>query len=198
MRGMNMLDIENEIIKCMEVYDRPITANDIAQELNIHRNTAFYRLDKMVEKGMVTVLSGSPNMPDSTKKIKYYTLSKSDEEIVKDKEFLKLYQTVNDIKNEIYEQKDKIAEEKEEIFKKIKTTEDDVKNIYANIISIMSIFVAIFSLIIINTTAIYNGVLKVDSVCEIFKRLLILNIPLVVSIIVLLLAVKLILLRKSK
>lgn len=193
-----MSNIEESIIKCMEVFDRPITANDIAQELNIHRNTAFYRLDKMVEKGMVTVLSGSPNIPDSTKEIKYYTLSKSDEEIVKDKEFLKLYQTVNDIKDEIYEQKDKIAEEKEEIFKKIKTTEDDVKNIYANIISIMSIFVAIFSLIIINTTAIYNGVLKVDSVCEIFKRLLILNIPLVVSIIVLLLAVKLILLRKSK
>ena len=196
---MNMQNIEDAIIKYMEVYDRPITANDIVHELNMSRSAVFRHLSQMVEKGVLTVLTGSPdNVGDYNRRIKYYTLSKSEEEIDKDKEFLKLYQTVNNIKDEIYEQKDKIAEEKEEIFKKINNTETDVKNIYANIISIMSIFVAIFSLIIINTTAIYNGVLKVDSVCEIFKRLLILNIPLVVSIIVLLLAVKLILLRKSK
>lgn len=65
-------------------------------------------------------------------------------------------------------------------------------------ISIMSVFVAIFALIVINANAIAGTISEDAKICDALLKLAVLNIPVVLCIIALLVGVRFIILRDFK
>lgn len=84
---------------------------------------------------------------------------------------------------------------------KAQKIDDNVTEIYVNLISIMSIFVAIFSLIVVNANIVFE--LTQQNMKEVFCGIILINMFVVICIIVLLLAVRFIIVnslikRKTK
>ena len=95
----------------------------------------------------------------------------------------------NSINEELSQKYVDMASALEKQYKEIKEENENLKNkidkIYTNMISLMGIFVAIFALIIINVESIGTFAANANSSDEMFINLVILNIPLVISLIVL-------------
>lgn len=93
---------------------------------------------------------------------------------------------------------DKYAQLDAALTEKVERAEKETQHLYVNMISIMGVFVAIFSLIVINTNAIVGKLSQDESIGCTFLKLLVLNIPVLLCIIALLFGIRFIILRDFK
>ena len=165
---------EDKILRLMEVYDRPVTAAEIAQEFDMPQkriNEALIRLEK---DSKVVAFINKHN------RYTYFALNAGSSQY--ENALTQKYISLTEGLEEKYKKVDKRNQE----------LEKRINSLYANILTLMGIFVALFALIVINVQAINTYVTSLDSVKEMFLFALLLNIPLVISIVVLLIVSRLV------
>lgn len=170
----NHYSFEEKILKLMEIYDRPVTATEITKEFDTSRKYVYDGLAGLLEKGKIV------KVPDKNNKYTYYALNTNS----------------NHYENALSQKYISLTEGLEEKYKKIEIRNEElekrINSLYANILTLMGIFVALFALIVVNVQAINTFVASLDSVKEMFLFALLLNIPLVISIVILLIVSRLV------
>ena len=168
-------DSESEIFALLNE-KAPLSITQIAEELKITRSVCMHRLKALLESGKIVQMRAS----NSGKS--YYIVNKQ--------------ATVADIGNMHIEIAKETVEAKDaygELVDKVEKIDSNVNGIYANIISIMSIFVCIFALITVNANISFE--LTQENMQNVFKGIVVVNISVVVCIVALLVGVKLILIK---
>lgn len=172
-------DILSKVADVVRLYYRPVTASEIAQASGISSPAANNVLNRLVQQGIVEVVKdGSGN---------YFQIpitEKSKEEANLDVKFARLDEG--------------LTEKAENLNRRIEQVEKETEHIYANMISIMGVFVAIFALIVINANAIVGTFSGEGSLTLTLMNLLVLNVPVAICIIALLFGIRLIILRDFK
>lgn len=167
-----LTDIERKVLQVMTIYNRPVTAREIADEMAISIATVKNVFRQLCEKGNIVSYSTSKG----TSKFYTPTSSKTGLDSI-------LSQKYVDIAGPLEKQFADIKAENEELRKQI-------DRMYANILTIMGIFVALFALIVINIEAIGMFASNITDSTDLFWSLLKLNIPIIVTIVVLILLIK--------
>ncbi len=173
------MDIKVKVLEYIEQADGPVSAMEISEALGITRGAVHNALSYLIDNNKVI------QNKTGTRKVGYYISKASDP-------------SVNEIRQDRVDYASEHREEIERLEARINEVEEKEKRFYSEMVSIMAIFVAIFALIITNVDIINNSVTMNMSNCELFKRVLIIDIPVVVSIIVLMLMVKVVTRSKSK
>lgn len=173
------VEFQDYILGVMKVYNRPVAINEISQEIDVPYYITEQGINELKRKEKVTELVAGKG------KEKYYVLTNENNSL--DEE---LSQKYVDMASAFEKQYQEIKDENESLKNKI-------DKIYANIISLMGVFVAIFALIIINVDAIGMFAINAKNVENLFFSLLIFNIPLVIAIVVLMLLIKFIIFSKK-
>lgn len=160
-------ELERKVLQAIIMYNRPVTVHEIANELAIGLHRANIIFSKLIDKGNLIVLSSSKG------RNKYYVASNSKEAIDKalSQKYVDLIEPLEKKYEEIRLEQGKLNEQ--------------LNSVYVQIITLMGIFVAIFALIIINVSSISEFVKNITDTMEMLKTLIILNVPLVSSLIIL-------------
>lgn len=174
-----MLDsIERKVLRTMTLFNRPVTVNEISEELNMSTNYVNRVFSQLQNKGNIVAYISRGNQ--------YYapTTSKGGLDAI-------LSQKYADIASSLENRYAEIKAENEEL-------RQQISRLYANILTLMGIFVAIFSLIVININAIGIFLKDVTDSTEMFYSLLKLNIPVLLTIFFFLLMIKFLLYTPTK
>lgn len=173
------MELKNKILKVMDIYNRPVTANEIAEELDVPL--------KLIKNIFTLLLSRGEIIEYSSKSGKRYYEPASKKEDINET----ISQKYVDMASALEKQYEEIKEENEEL-------RNQIDKLYSNMISLMGIFVAIFALVIINVDAINSFVSKVENAGELFLDLVVLNIPIIISIGTIIVLIKIFILPKKK
>ncbi len=175
-----LTDMERKVLEVISIYNRPVTVREIAEEINMPQQEILRLFKHLLKKGNIVEYSSEHG------KQRYYspTLSKTGLDAV-------LSQKYADFAGSLEKQYAEVKAENENL-------RQQIEKMYANILTLMGIFVAIFSLIIINVDAIGSFITTADNSDALFLSLLKLNIPLVISIAVLLVLIKILFSPKQK
>lgn len=166
-----LTDIEKKVLAVITLYNRPVTAKEVAEELDVTLRTIIAVIQKLISKGNVVKF-------ESKEGGQFYTLVSSESGLD-----TIISQKYADMAGALEKQYNEIKEENE----KLKV---QMENLYANMLTLMGVFVAVFALIVINIDAIGIYVSKAESSVDLFYDLLNLNIPLLISITVMVLLIK--------
>lgn len=163
-------EAERKILQVITIFNRPVTVKEIAEELNMSINSVRRYFLKLQQKGNIVAYTSGNN--------RYYapTTSKDGLDAI-------LSQKYADIASSLENQYSEIKAENEEL-------RQQISRLYANILTLMGIFVAIFSIIVINVNAIGIFLEDVADSTEMFYSLLKLNIPVLLAIFFLVLMIK--------
>nr|DAU87416.1 MAG TPA: hypothetical protein [Caudoviricetes sp.] len=101
---------------------------------------------------------------------------------------------ISEVKDELAKQQKELADQQKIVGEDVKQALDDTKTLYANMISIISVFVAIFALITVNANISFK--LTTYNMNEVFWGIIVVNIFVMLCIIALLLAVRLLIINK--
>ncbi|HIW82639.1 MAG TPA: winged helix-turn-helix domain-containing protein [Candidatus Acetatifactor stercoripullorum] len=176
MSDLHQRDIENEILDILEEKG-PLTTRQIVEQLNIAQSTCEMRLRKFVEEGKLLRISAK-----NSGKI-YFALSKGGFTAEE-------YDNLRDvIVKDTVDTKDAY----EVLSEKIARIDDNVNGLFANMISIISILVAIFALITVNANIAFE--LTQENLQGVFVGIIAINVFVVICIVVLLICVKLIIIN---
>lgn len=162
------------ILKILEE-KAPTTGKEIAEEASIRYSTCVNLLSDLCDEGKVVRIK-------STSGKVYYLLNKQ--------------ATVRDVSNmhiEIAKDTIEAKDSYEGLSNEIASMRENVNGLYANLISIISVFVAIFALITVNANIAFT--LTKENMCGIFSGIIVVNIFVVVCIIALLIATRLIIIN---
>lgn len=173
-------ELERKILEVITIYNRPVNTQEIAYELNISLHTVNNVFRKLVDKGNLVVYS------TSNSRSKYYAAANNKEAIDQT-----LSQKYVDMIEPLEKKFEEIKREQEKL-------NSQLHGVYAQVITLMGIFVAIFALIIINVNAIGEYARTITEFWELCKALVLLNIPLVISLTILTLLIKLIIKAPKK
>lgn len=186
------------IIDTLRKANRPMSLVELSKYMCIPMSLINRILIELDNEGVIETLTGSENDDQYERKIRYFSLVK-DVKLTHDTsidDFVNKYVSLSKEMNQQYVNfAEDISHKTCDIENKVSALELQTKNIYANLISIMGIFVALFSLIIINTEAISKFIPPNGQLHDIFLKLVILNIPIVLSIIILMLCIRYIILK---
>lgn len=181
-----MNEMAEAILKVMEVYNKPVTISEIADELVISKAFAFKTIRELIAQGKVKEYL-------TNGRIKYYALAveaKTDE--------IQLNRFINEL-NQKYANLDADLQTKSDALdKRIEEVENNTKNIYLNIISIISVFIAIFTLIITNIQVLKDYISVDDTLCTVAAKMAVINISLVIVIFFVLLMIRYLVLKPLK
>lgn len=172
--NMMLTDIEDKILQVVTKLNRPVTIQEVAYELGISVKIATQAFRNLVSNGDVIVFSPA----NSTNK--YYAPLNSNETTDQ-----MLAQKYVDLIEPLEKKFEQVKQEQEKL-------SSQLHGVYAQIITLMGIFVAIFALIIINVNAIGEFASTIADPWELCKALAILNIPLVISLVILTLLIRLV------
>ena len=169
---MMLSQVESKVYSIVELFNRPVTVEEIAYEMGMDDAIIARLFDSLVKKDKLVIYS------PSTGKIDYYAPynSKSGLDAVLSQKYADLIGPLQEKYNQ--------AETEQ------KRLKDQLNSLYANIITMMGVFVAIFALIIVNINGIGLIIQPESSIKDAIIKLLMLNIPLLISIIVLILGIK--------
>ena len=178
LKDSTLSETEQKFLKAISLYNRPVTVSEIATELGVSRPMVIHQLQSLLKKGNIVEYTSNGG------KQRYYTptLSKTGLDAV-------LSQKYADIAGSLEKQYADIKAENDNL-------RQQIDKLYANILTLMGIFVSIFSLIIINVDAIGSFMMNVDNSDVLFRTLIKLNVPLVTAIVVLILLIKFLFLTK--
>ena len=171
-------EAERKILQVITLFNRPVTVSEVSAELDMPIRRVQEIFSQLQKKGNIVVyLSGNK---------RYYAPITS-----KDGLDAVLSQKYADIASSLENQYTEIKAENEDL-------RQQISRLYANILTLMGIFVAIFSLIVVNVNGMSIYLQKVTDSTDMFYVLLKLNIPLVLAIFFLVLMVKFLLSTSSK
>lgn len=178
LKDSTLSEIEQKFLKAISLYNRPVTVSEIATELGVSRPMVIHQLQSLLKKGNIVKYASQDGVQQ------YYspTVSKTGLDAV-------LSQKYADIAGSLEKQYADIKAENDNL-------RQQIDKLYANILTLMGIFVSIFSLIIINVDAIGSFMMNVDNSDVLFRTLIKLNVPLLTAIVVLILLIKLLFLTK--
>lgn len=179
---MQKEDINEQILCFLEDATSPMTLESIADAFVITQNRAKRALDELQAGGKVIVFS--PQNKSNARK--YYTTKK-------EKFDCKDENGENYLQKSIVQENVNVRDDYKDLLEKIETIDKNVTSIYANIISIISVFVAIFALITVNANIAFE--LTKENMCDVFRGIIAVNIFVVVCIIALLIATRLIIIN---
>lgn len=169
----SLTTMERKVLQVMNVYNRPISAEEISYEMGVPVDKISEIIESIANKGnVVTYKSKADGRP-------YYSpvASKSGLDSI-------LSQKYADMAAGLEKKYSEIRAENEILKAKI-------EQFYSNIITIMGIFIALFALIVINIEAIGMFVANTPDSSALFWSLLKLNIPIIITITILLVLIKL-------
>lgn len=173
------MDTLEKVTETIRLFYRPASAREIAEATGLSNTAVIVSLEKLINSGIIeTVKSGTAV---------YFQMSSSGKSIQEknlDKRFVELDEALNE----------KIIKHAQ----RIERIEKETEHIYANMISIMGVFVAIFALIVINANAVAGTISQEKNICNALLKLIVLNLPVVICIIVLLVGIRFIILRDFK
>lgn len=178
MKGVTELIHTDEEAKAIFnfISDRgPVTEREIADGLKLSFSTVLSAVGKMLIEEKITSIPYG-------KGIQYY--------IVKRKI---TYADVGNMHEEIAKETVKAKGDYEELAEKVDKVDKNVNSLYANIVSLMSIFVAIFALITVNANIAFS--LSAENMTDIFGGIIIINVFVVICIIALLFGVRFIIIN---
>ena len=180
LKDSTLSEAEQKFLKVISLYNRLVTISEIAFELSVPIKVATRYFQSLLQKGNIVEYTSNGG------KQRYYTptLSKTGLDAV-------LSQKYADIAGSLEKQYADIKAENDNL-------RQQIDKLYANILTLMGIFVSIFSLIIINVDAIGSFMMNVDNSDVLFRTLIKLNVPLVIAIAVLILLIRFLLLTKLK
>lgn len=160
----------------------PLTQKQIAETLNITVGLCVISIKKLVDEGKVTQVS-------SHSKRMYYFINKE-----------ATYKDLSNMHNEIAKETVNAKDTYENLKEKYEEVNKNVNGLYANIISIIAVFVAIFALITVNANITFN--LTTQNMYDVFWGIVKINVFVVICIIAMLGATRILiinpLLGKSK
>lgn len=160
---MNMLEEIEELLN----ENGPLTQKQIADTLNISVMSCRSHLQKLVDEGKVTQVSSQNNRRT------YYFINKT-----------ATYKDVENMHSEIAKETVNVKDAYEDLKEKYDEVNKNVNGLYANIISIISVFVAIFALITVNANITFK--LTQKNMYDVFWGIIEVNIFVVICIVILL------------
>lgn len=166
-------DAERKILQVITLFNRPVTIDEVSAELDLPFRYVQEVFSQLQKKGNIVIYESRGRQ--------YYAPITS-----KDGLDAILSQKYADIASSLESQYAEIKDENEDL-------RQQIRGLYANILTLMGIFVAIFSLIVVNVNGIGIYLQTVADSTEMFYALLKLNIPLILAIFFLILMVKLLL-----
>lgn len=155
--------------------ESPLTLSQVCERTCLAKHTCLTYLRYLIEENKVSPISSASGKV-------YYAINKAT--------------TVQDVGNmhiEIAKESIKAKDEYEELNEKYEKVNLNVNGIYVNIISMMSIFVAIFSLITVNANIVFE--LTTQNMPDVFWGIIKINVFVVVCILILLVGVRLIIIN---
>lgn len=163
--------LQSKILSMLEQVS-PLLSAEIAEELDTHIEIIENELDSLIEQGLIYKNENNdayyPNM-------RYR------------------FEYIDKVQKETQEINETAKKELESLKETVKETEKNIKSIYVNIISMMSVFVAIFTLVTVNASFVFN--IAKENLYNVFFGIIVLNLFVVFCIIVLLIGVRLIIIR---
>lgn len=186
--------INDDIVDFLSRSSSPMMLESIADALFVPQERAKRALDELTFGKKVVVYS-----PDN--KIngrKYYTVPTKkidfeDKKTVNESEKDSVQDSANGVVRAVVQETINVRDDYKDLSEKIETIDKNVNGIYANIISIMSIFVGIFALITVNANIAFE--LTQENMCEVFCGIIVMNIFVVICIITLLIGIRVILIN---
>ena len=165
--------IERKVLQVITVFNRPVSAEEIAYEMGMPKDIVLKILENLVNKGNVVIYQSK--IGDQT----YYTplSSKSGLDSVLSQKYADMAAGLEKKYLEVRSENDILKAK--------------IEQFYSNIITIMGVFIALFALIVINIEAIGMFVSDISDSSDLFWSLLKLNIPIIITIAVLLVLIKL-------
>lgn len=191
-----MLDenINKKILDCLENSKTPLTLDSISEHFDYSLYRTERALDELIMGGLVVKIFPQNS---SIAKRAYYTNAKSKiKEMAyenKDRKEGEHTKTNIDMHSEIAQEVVNAQDYYTDLKEKIDYIDKNVNGLYANIISIISIFVAIFALITVNANIAFT--LTEKNMCGVFRGIVVINLFVVICILVLLIGVKLIIIN---
>lgn len=185
-----MSDISKDILDLLESSGKPLSLSEIASDLFYSRSNLFITLKKMVDEKQIQ----SYTAKTAKGNINYYAKTGAVNEAS-----TKNIEILIDELNQKYVNLDSDLQSKSEILdKRIEEVENNTKNIYLNIISIMAVFIAIFTLVISNVEVLKEYITTNDTICDVVMKMAVINIPLVIVIFFVLLMIRCLILKPLK
>ncbi|MDD3881725.1 MAG: winged helix-turn-helix transcriptional regulator [Eubacteriales bacterium] len=172
-----MLNVEESVFNVLESAPDPLNLFEISQKLGISLSTTNHCIQNLLQNKKITEVGSKTD--DSNRKRRYYTVLKSVQTSLGDLEQMSL-----SIANTKVGSKELYIELKE----KVEVVEENVNKLYINIIAILGVFVAIFSLITVNTSVLVNATIL--SNVDLLRKIGIVNGSLVITIAALFLLIK--------
>lgn len=174
-------NIHEEIIEYLKNSISPVTAHTISTALGIPTVHIERVLDELQMGGKVKKFTS--NKQNGTNRV-YYAIPDSN-----------VYSNLGDSGDsiEVIQQTVNVKDGYENLSNKIEKIDKNVNGLYANIISIMSIFVGIFALIAVNANIAFE--ITEENIRDVFLGIICTNIFVVICIIILLLGVKFIIIN---
>lgn len=189
-----MSDISKDILDLLESSGKPLSLSEIANNLCYSRSSLMITLKNMVDEKKIQSYSAVTAKGDSYVNMNYY--SKID--IAKDSSIHNIEKLIDEL-NQKYVNLDSDLQSKNEILdKRIEEVENNTKNIYLNIISIMAVFIAIFTLVISNVEVLKEYITANDTIGDVVMKMAVVNIPLLVVIFFILLMIRFLILKPLK
>lgn len=174
---MNSKSLHEQIMNLFDTIKCPLTLTTISNSLNYSHASTIRTLQELIKAGKVKELT-----PENNSAEKYYmptdplflsTSSPNHESV-----------TLKNIEQKLVNTLSKYNE----LSKEIENSQKQLKSIYANIISIMSIFVSIFALITVNGNIVFS--ITQENLTNYISGIILVNIFVIICIISLLLAIK--------
>lgn len=183
-----MSETSARVIEYMELIGRPLTIYEIAEELGMTTAVVTRTLRNLLESGKVKKYGAN------NKRVYYASINVPQSDEIQ----LKTSELINEL-NQKYANLDSDLQSKSEILdKRIEEVENNTKNIYLNIISIMAVFIAIFTLVISNVEMLKEYITSNDTICDVVMKMAVINIPLLVVIFFILLMIRFLILKPLK
>ena len=172
-RGLLQMKSAEERILDLLNEKAPMTIRKIAEETSMSHSTCARVLAKLCEEDKIVKIQGSSSGRA------YYLMNRE--------------ATVADVSNmhiEIAKDTIDARDSYEDLSNDMAKMKENVNGLYANLISIIAVFVAIFALITVNANIAFE--LTKENMCDVFRGIIAVNIFVVVCIIALLIATRLI------
>lgn len=163
-------DYVTQIIDLISESKEPLSVMEIAEQLNITMSLTYNSLRSLIDKNDIIEVTGKNN--------KFYISNKGT--------------THSDLSNmnRVIMQKTAYAKDNyEDLKEKFINIESKMNHLYANIITLMGIFVAIFSLINSNAKVVFDLTQTTNNVWDITISVIIMNLVTIISITILLIGV---------
>lgn len=168
------MDIKEKIIKFLKESDEPRTSSEIAEALSIKTGLIRKNLKQLFEEEKIYKIKGPYNI--------YYMFER---EVITE--------NLTSVHDEVLEEIVKVKDNCRKLADDIEQIRENVNNIYINIISIISIFVAIFTLITVNANIVIE--ITKENMANIFWGIILINIFVVACIIALLLVTRFVIIK---